>query len=559
MKGIALEIFNRYFNITNFLQQSTFSHFTARCLFSITLIAVEMILLSIRFDTASFQEISHPLYDLFGYSGWLLRFAIGAFGAAVIFMVPRWQVIHSIIAGYFQNPSRWLWLLPHLTTCVLFYYLTAALFEDIPKTFPIDPSNIYIFGVAWLLSGLVAFVSLLLVIANNIFWIKLFSSEYKTIAISAIAGLLVQGIGLLSALAWKPLADITFGLSSQVLSFFFDPIFSDPVKHILGTKDFRVEISSQCSGYEGMGLIAVFVGLYLWIFRHQLRFPQALLLFPFGITTMWLLNVMRIVALISIGNEISPDIAVGGFHSNAGWIAFVLLSVSLIFLCQKIAYFNNRKQKIKPNNNISKATPLLMPFIILLATILVTAAFSAKFDWLYPIKVIVAVITLWYFRSKYQPYLTKPSVQSILIGSIVFVLWLLLVPTSQSVDQQFADTLFSQNVIIAYGWLFFRFIGASLTVPVIEELAFRGYIIAKLVDVRFERVTPGQFTWFSFLGSSILFGALHGNWLAGILAGMLYAYALYQRKALIDAVFAHMITNMMLSFYVVYTEHWSLW
>ena len=67
-------------------------------------------------------------------------------------------------------------------------------------------------------------------------------------------------------------------------------------------------------------------------------------------------------------------------------------------------------------------------------------------------------------------------------------------------------------------------------------VAFRGYLIRKLVSPAFETVRPGHFTWLSFVASSVLFGALHGRWLAGTLAGMAYAAALYRRGHVEEAV-----------------------
>jgi len=94
--------------------------------------------------------------------------------------------------------------------------------------------------------------------------------------------------------------------------------------------------------------------------------------------------------------------------------------------------------------------------------------------------------------------------------------------------------------------------GSVVTVPIAEELAFRGYLIRKLVS-DFASVTLGRLTWFSFLGSSILFGVLHGEWLAGTLAGMIFAVALYRRGFLSDAVLVHATTNGLLSAYVLAT------
>ena len=59
--------------------------------------------------------------------------------------------------------------------------------------------------------------------------------------------------------------------------------------------------------------------------------------------------------------------------------------------------------------------------------------------------------------------------------------------------------------------------------------------------------------------SSIAFGLLHGRWLAGALAGMAYAAALYRRGRIGETVYAHMITNALIAGYVLWSGRWSLW
>ena len=68
-----------------------------------------------------------------------------------------------------------------------------------------------------------------------------------------------------------------------------------------------------------------------------------------------------------------------------------------------------------------------------------------------------------------------------------------------------------------------------------------------------------RFSWVAFLVSSVLFGLLHGRWLAGVLAGMLYALAFYRRRSLGDAVAAHAVTNALIAAYVLSTGAWSMW
>jgi CAAX prenyl protease-like protein len=108
-------------------------------------------------------------------------------------------------------------------------------------------------------------------------------------------------------------------------------------------------------------------------------------------------------------------------------------------------------------------------------------------------------------------------------------------------------------------WLVFRVVGSVVTVPLAEELAFRGYLPRRLQAADFEAVPLGRFTGLSFLASSVLFGLLHGRWLAGTLAGMFYALALYRRRDLAEPVLAHAVTNALIAAHVLATGNWSLW
>jgi CAAX prenyl protease-like protein len=97
-----------------------------------------------------------------------------------------------------------------------------------------------------------------------------------------------------------------------------------------------------------------------------------------------------------------------------------------------------------------------------------------------------------------------------------------------------------------------------LVVPVAEELLFRGYLHRALISRRFEAVTPGAFTWVAFLVTSLLFGAMHGRWLAGALAGAAFALTLYRAKTLSAPIAAHMAANGLIAAYAVIFEEWAL-
>jgi CAAX prenyl protease-like protein len=123
----------------------------------------------------------------------------------------------------------------------------------------------------------------------------------------------------------------------------------------------------------------------------------------------------------------------------------------------------------------------------------------------------------------------------------------------------FAAALAGASPLFAACWLAARVVGAVVTVPIAEELAFRGYLGRRLIDGDFERVAFRTFTWLAFLGSSVLFGLMHGRWLAGTIAGMAYALVLYRRGELGDAISAHAVTNALIAAYVLATGAYTLW
>ena len=99
-----------------------------------------------------------------------------------------------------------------------------------------------------------------------------------------------------------------------------------------------------------------------------------------------------------------------------------------------------------------------------------------------------------------------------------------------------------------------------VTVPIAEELAFRGFLIRRLISPDFESIAFRTFTSISLVASSLAFGLLHGRlWLAGALAGLIYAFALLRRGRMGDAVVAHATTNALLAAWVLCFNQWHLW
>jgi len=341
-------------------------------------------------------------------------------------------------------------------------------------------------------------------------------------------------------------------------------VTANPAKMIIGTAKFRVEIADQCSGFEGAGLILAFGVVWLCLFRKECRFPQALLLVPAGVAVMYLLNAVRIAALILIGSAGAREIAEGGFHSQAGWIAFNVVALGFSVAARRMPYFTLNPQRAKPTESVTSDNPTvayLVPFLTILGAGMIAGALSGSFEWLYPLRFFAAAGVLWMFRAKYSSLDWRVGWLGPAIGMGVFLLWIAIDRlTGAPAANAMPKVLAASSAVARITWISFRVLAAGVTVPIAEELAFRGYLLRRLISQDFESVPFSRFTWLSLLVSSVLFGALHGSlWFAGIVAGLLYAFAMIRRGRIGEAVAAHATTNVLLAAYVLLYSQWHLW
>jgi exosortase E/protease (VPEID-CTERM system) len=446
----------------------------------------------------------------------------------------------------------WAFPVAHLATFTAYLALTAWLLQGEADAF---------WSVVWAFMGLGSFALLGLAILPAEVWIELARRGW----IAGLAGLGLGALaffgGQLTVLWWQPLSDSTFWLVRLLLQLVTTDVVCEPSEFLIGTGTYQVIVGPLCSGYEGIGLIWAFLTAYLWLCRRALRFPQALLLYPIGTALMWLSNGLRIAALILIGAGWSPDVAERGFHSQAGWLAFNAVGLGLIAVSHRWGFFCRQHAAQPRVGQVNPAAPYLAPFVVLMAALMVCAALSAGFDYLYPVRFLAVAAALLWFRREYASWSWTWSWPAVGIGIVVFVAWLALEAIYPGVadENSFAQALENMPRGLAAMWLICRVLGSVVTVPLAEELAFRGFLIRRLQRADFQQVPSASFTWLSFLASSVLFGLLHDRWIAGIMAGMFYALALYRRGRLADAVLAHATTNALIAAYVLVSGSWSLW
>ena len=372
-------------------------------------------------------------------------------------------------------------------------------------------------------------------------------------------------------LSWKPATDLTFSLVKNLLHLFLSQVIADRSTMTIGSPKFFVTILPWCAGFEGTALMLVFSVAWLTYFRKEFRFPQALLLVPAGMIIIWLSNAVRITALILIGVAGAPNVAAGGFHSQAGWIAFNCVALSFAVLTRHMPWFQARSLAGSasfstsvvqaPSDSANPTAAYLTPFLAILAAAMISRAASGGFEWLYPLRFVAAGAVLWFFRSTYAKLDWHFGGFSVLAGCAVFGVWLGLDSMAGAhAPNAIAVGLAALPSAARISWLVFRTAAAVITVPIAEELAFRGFLIRRISSADFESLDPRYYTYVAVLVSSVAFGLLHGDrWLAGTLAGVIYAVAFLRRGRIGDAVAAHATTNALLAVFVLVAGKWDLW
>lgn len=221
--------------------------------------------------------------------------------------------------------------------------------------------------------------------------------------------------------------------------------------------------------------------------------------------------------------------------------------------------------------NLSRAALVrILPFglFMLLLALRGALADSGEVDarWIYGLNVVaVGGLLAWLWR-EYGELVrqlapdTREALLAVAVGLVVFVLWISLdapwmalgEPTASFVPVDAAGQLIWP--LIALRWL-----GATLVVPVMEELFWRSFLMRWIDNVRFEAVLPQRTTLKAIVLSTFVFTLAHTLWLAAAIAGLAYAWLYVRTGKLWVPVLAHAVTNGVLGVWVVATGNWAFW
>jgi exosortase/archaeosortase family protein len=146
---------------------------------------------------------------------------------------------------------------------------------------------------------------------------------------------------------WRFFSDTVGEILIALLSPFYNVIANRGTAEgtILTVNTFTISIGAPCSGIESMLLFTALFGVIFALDHKDLKKGQYALAFALGLIGDFFVNNLRLLILILIGIHISPKLAVGLFHTHAGWIFFLLYFMTFYWLVKKFIYKKSFTEK----------------------------------------------------------------------------------------------------------------------------------------------------------------------------------------------------------------------
>jgi len=186
--------------------------------------------------------------------------------------------------------------------------------------------------------------------------------------------------------------------------------------------------------------------------------------------------------------------------------------------------------------------------------------------WVYALTVAAVAGCLLWFRREYGELVVQrwPSLPeaglAVAVGLAVFWLWTTLdAPWMRLGEATAGFRPVDEQGNVIWPLVAVRWAGATLLVPVMEELFWRSFLMRWIERAQFESVDPHQVGLRAVVLSTFVFMLAHTLWLAAIVAGLAYAWLYIRTGKLWVPILAHAVTNGVLGVWVVLTGNWGFW
>lgn len=186
--------------------------------------------------------------------------------------------------------------------------------------------------------------------------------------------------------------------------------------------------------------------------------------------------------------------------------------------------------------------------------------------WVYGLTVlVVGGLLVWFWReygelvAQTLPNLSEAAL-AVVVGVAVFGLWVNLdAPWMRLGEPSAGFVPTDAQGRLMWPLIAVRWVGASLLVPVMEELFWRSFLMRWVQSPQFESVPPQSVGLKAIVLSTFVFMLAHTLWLAAIIAGLAYAWLYVRTGKLWVPIIAHAVTNGVLGVWVVMTGKWGFW
>jgi CAAX prenyl protease-like protein len=184
----------------------------------------------------------------------------------------------------------------------------------------------------------------------------------------------------------------------------------------------------------------------------------------------------------------------------------------------------------------------------------------------YTAKVAIVAALMWACRSTWRDLRPWPRpiavVLAVGLGLLVTVAWVGLDGHYPTFAVMGTRTAFDPGILppsARWAFVVVRLLGLVVLVPVFEEIFWRSFLIRWLISEDFTQVPIGRVTPLAAVVSSVIFGALHPEWLPAVLTGAAWAWLLWRTRSVTACVLSHAAANLALGLYVLATGDWKFW
>ncbi len=212
-------------------------------------------------------------------------------------------------------------------------------------------------------------------------------------------------------------------------------------------------------------------------------------------------------------------------------------------------------------------TPYLLPLLSFFIIHLGFSGIDPKAPYVtYPLSVLVCTGLVLYFRKRLPPLLSfvKPGA-TVVMGLVAAAFWILpyepLSAGKIDYESGYNPANHFENPSIIFMLFAIRLLGLSITIPLIEEIFWRGGLQRYLVkEDDFESVPLGTFTIPSYFGTAFMIILAHSNQIgvAFIWAFLSTTWFMYT-KSLGSMILLHVVVNFTLGVYVLITGKYFFW